>query len=451
MQRLAIGWLGWTLSHSNLWVGLIAFAGLAPVLFLSPAFGVLVDRSDVRRASILVNGILMLLAAVLAVLVWTGGLTKELLLLLSLLVGTVSAAYTPVRLSLVAALVPRELMPSAVAATSIVFNLSRLIGPAVGGIVLASASAAWAFAINAVSFVPLMASLFVVKLAKADDRGEARHFLNELRAGFAHAGESLFLLWQLLITASLACLGRSALEVLPVYTTGFYGEGAQGLAALATAAAAGAIAASLACSQVELTTPQLQTATILLALLCGLCLLILPASRELWFGLAIFAMIGFAGTSGSIFSQTLVQVEVGNAFRARVTSPVGDGDLRRRRVRQPAARRAFRGAGGRDRDAGRRRAVAGRAAARLALQPRPPVAPRPPPSRRRRTSSRAAPSPRRTRCGRSAGRAAARERGGRFSSAASQISSSTNTSSSRSSTDATKATLGQHSATSSTV
>ncbi|HWO85915.1 MAG TPA: MFS transporter, partial [Stellaceae bacterium] len=122
MQRVAVGWLAWTLTHSGAWLGIISMAEFFPVVFLSPLAGALADRRD-RVGIIRVTQIAgSIEATLLAVLVYTGAITIELLFALTLLLGVFNAVAQPSRLALIPTLVDRAALPSALAINAIIFN-----------------------------------------------------------------------------------------------------------------------------------------------------------------------------------------------------------------------------------------------------------------------------------------------------------------------------------------
>jgi MFS family permease len=326
VQRLAVGWLAWELSHSEIWVGLIAFSLFAPILFFSPLFGVLVDRLEPLRTASIINGIMAAWAALLATLSFTGALDIQLLFLVSLSIGLTSAAYAPIRLSIIPSLVPRELMASAIGISAMIFNASRLIGPAIAGAVLLTLPIAAAFLINAISYLPLMYALAKVPPRPTGPRAH-QPFFRQLAEGFAYAGANRFIRLQLLLTAWGALFGRSILEVLPVYADRFYHAGTKGLALLSAAAGAGALLAAFLTSRLILDSRQLQLGSILLGALSAVALLILPMGTGLWLGLPCIAIIGFGSTGAAVLSQTLVQTEVDDAVRGRVSSLWGMASL----------------------------------------------------------------------------------------------------------------------------
>lgn len=326
VQRLALGWLAWQLSRSELWVGIIAFSLLGPVLFFSALFGVLVDRLEPLRTATIVNGLMAAWATLLAILSIAGLLDIWLLFFVSVGIGMTSAAYSPIRLSIIPSIVPRELLASAIGISSMIFNASRLIGPAIAGAVLVTLPIAAAFAINAVSYVPL---IYALALVPARVRAPQVHepFFTQLAEGFAHAGANQYIRLQLLLSAWGALFGRSILEVLPVYADRFYAAGATGLAVLSAAAGGGALLAAYLTSRLILDTRQLQRGSILLLLINCLALLALPFWPDLWVGLTCIAIIGFGSTGSAVLSQTLVQIEVDDRMRGRVSSLWGMANL----------------------------------------------------------------------------------------------------------------------------
>ena len=136
IQRVAIGWLAWELTGSKAWLGLLALAELMPVVIFGPVFGVWADRLDQKTVAFVTNGINILLCALLALLTALGAMHIYTLWLITALLGCVSSAFQPVRLSLIPSLVPRELLSEAVAAQSIVFNVSRFLGTAIALIIV---------------------------------------------------------------------------------------------------------------------------------------------------------------------------------------------------------------------------------------------------------------------------------------------------------------------------
>src|SRR5947207_9818601 len=159
LERVAIGWLTWTLTHSGAWLGLISLADFLPVFFLAPFAGVLADRRDRVWTIRISQWIGCAQASLLAILVVNDGMTIEILFALVLMLGIASGVAQPSRLALIPTLVDRDSLASALAINSVIFNLARFIGPAMAGIVIAELGIAAAFAANAVSYIAFQISL----------------------------------------------------------------------------------------------------------------------------------------------------------------------------------------------------------------------------------------------------------------------------------------------------
>ena len=170
IYRVALGWYAWQLSGSELWVGIVAFTQFAPAVVFGPIFGVLADRFDRRAASILINSMSIINMLLLGLLTYLGSVDIIVLTLLSLMQGILDGAHMPVRMSIVPNLVSKNQLQSAIALTSISFNLSRFIGPAIAGIIIAKLGVATAFTINGISYIAFIISMVVIRLVPSADR-----------------------------------------------------------------------------------------------------------------------------------------------------------------------------------------------------------------------------------------------------------------------------------------
>lgn len=159
LQTVAASWLMLELTGSPLWVGLMAASSTLPLLFLALPAGALADLFDRRRILIVSQSLMGSAAVSMAVLAFVDAVTPGLLLALGLLLGVGLALNLPAWQALVPDLVPRGLVASAVALNSVSFNVARAVGPALGGVIVATAGAGPAFAVNAVSYLGIIAVL----------------------------------------------------------------------------------------------------------------------------------------------------------------------------------------------------------------------------------------------------------------------------------------------------
>lgn len=164
MQTMALGWLSLQLSDSAFVVGLVASVGALPIVLFSMHAGALVDRADKLRVVRVTQTVLLVQATVLWLVTWTGHVTIPLLLVLSFVQGLASAVEVPARQSMIIQLVGREDLQPAIALNSSGFNLARIVGPAIGGLVIHRYGIAWCFGLNALSFVAVLWGLFQIHL-----------------------------------------------------------------------------------------------------------------------------------------------------------------------------------------------------------------------------------------------------------------------------------------------
>ena len=231
MYRVALGWYAWELSHSELWIGIVAATQFAPAVIFGPIFGVLADRFDRRAASMLINSISVLNMLVLGLLTSLGYMDIRVLALLSLMQGILDGAHAPVRMSVVPNLVNRAQLQSAIAIGSVSFNLSRFIGPAIAGFVIAVSGVAATFVINGLSYLAFIAALAVVTLNPSVRSAEPRkHPWQELKDGARYVLRHGTIRGLLVIAALVAVFCRGALEMLPAFADEVYRGGAAALA-----------------------------------------------------------------------------------------------------------------------------------------------------------------------------------------------------------------------------
>ena len=170
MQRLAVGWLTWELTHSPAWLGIIAFADLFPAVVLSPLAGALIDRVDPMRPMILSQAVFLAQALILAVLSFAGLLTIESLLALAIVLGLTHPFNTASRHTILPSLVPREDLSAAIAINSSLYNVARFIGPAAAGAVIVTGGVTWAFACNVLGYLVFLLALFRMDVAPPERR-----------------------------------------------------------------------------------------------------------------------------------------------------------------------------------------------------------------------------------------------------------------------------------------
>ena len=164
MQNVAQAWLVYRLTGSSVLLGLVSFAGQIPVFLMAPVGGIVADRFRRRRVVIATQAISMLLALTLAALTLTGIVRIWHIFVLSALLGIVNAFDIPARQAFLVEMVGREHLINAIALNSSMFNASRVIGPAVAGILVASIGEGWCFFANGASYIAVIVGLWLMKV-----------------------------------------------------------------------------------------------------------------------------------------------------------------------------------------------------------------------------------------------------------------------------------------------
>ena len=236
MQKVAVDWLAWELTHSALWVGALAFCNLAPAILISPFAGAVSDRMDRVRLTTAAQLLTAAHAATLAALTLTGLVRIEYIAVLEVFLGTVQAFAQPARQSLVPGIVGRADLPGAVALNSLCYNLARSIGPGIGGAIVFWFGVAPAMLANCAAYVFASATMRALRLDPAHRRGHAPtgSVWREARDGFVYVARHPGMGPLFLFAASIGVLTRGVQEMLPPYV-GLFGRGPEGLATLSSA------------------------------------------------------------------------------------------------------------------------------------------------------------------------------------------------------------------------
>jgi MFS family permease len=316
---VAVGWLAWELTGSEVWLGLIALAEFLPTILFGPFFGVWADRLNRKMVAYIANVLSIALSTLLFALTATGLIDIYLLWVITAFVGIVSSAFQPVRMSLIPSLVPRELLSEAVAAQSIVFNVSRFMGPALAGVAIATMGLASAFALNAISYLAMIAALLLIELRTKRSGGTKSHFFAELRDGIVYTIQHAAIRQQLLIVALSALFGRGVIVMLPAFAGTVFGGGSGTLATLTSVSGAGAVVAGICLTRLGAGMRLLRW-TVLATVVTGLLMVGLGVTQSYAAGIALVAALGFALTLVGIGSQMLIQTRVAEEMRGRVLS-----------------------------------------------------------------------------------------------------------------------------------
>jgi MFS family permease len=320
MQTTAQGWLVLQLTRSPLAIGLVTTFQFLPSLLLSLFGGAIADRVPKYRLILLTQSLAFVQAVIFTALVATGTIQLWHVYLLALGLGLINALDTPARQSFVVELVGRASLSNAVALNSLLFNTARIVGPGVAGVLIAQIGMAPAFAVNAVSFVAVIASLLMMRPGEFHAQPSAvrgMSVLAEIREGLAYTWRTPQVLLIMIVMAFVGTFGYNFNVVLPLLSGFVLHTDAAGFGALSAALGAGSLVGALTTAYAkQVTQRRLLAGAAGFSVLLGLTAL----SPVLGATLVLLAALGFAGILFTTSANTLLQLTVPDALRGRVLS-----------------------------------------------------------------------------------------------------------------------------------
>jgi MFS family permease len=317
MQIIAQAWVVYQIGHSELTLGLVAFASAIPILVVSPWGGVIVDRISRRNLLIMTQTGAMLLAFILAVLTFSGIVKEWHVILLAALLGVVNAFDAPARQAFVPEMVGKEDLPNAIALNSIMFNSARVIGPAFAGLLLAIIGAAWCFTLNGISFLAVILGLWLMKLPQHQAKHNPASSWQQLVSGLQYTARNRELSALILLSLVFSVFGISYATVLPAFVEKVLHQGAMAYGWVNAASGLGAVSGAflLAHRISHGRRGQLLVLTNIafpLILIAFSFVTLYPVSLILAYGLGVGFMVQFTTIN------TLLQTRVDDEFRGRV-------------------------------------------------------------------------------------------------------------------------------------
>jgi MFS family permease len=321
MTRIATSWLVYRLTGSAWMLGVISFLGLVPTFLLGPFAGVWVDRWSRHRTLVWTQVFSMLQSFALAVLAFSGHIAIWHIALLSVLQGVINAFDTPARQAFLIEMVEdRAILSNAIALNSTMLNAARLLGPAIGGLVIAAAGEAWCFTIDGISYGAVILSLLLMRVAAAAPRRrDEENLWRELAEGFSYVSASVPIRSILGLLAIVSLVGMPYSVLLPIFARQTFHGGAHTLGLLMGSTGVGALIAAVTMAA-RRSIIGLGRRIGFAALLFGAAILVFGLSRNLALSVAMLLTAGFAMMQFSASCNTILQTIAEPAKRGRVMS-----------------------------------------------------------------------------------------------------------------------------------
>jgi MFS family permease len=317
MQSIAEAWLVYRLTGSSLLLGSVGFASQIPVFLVAPIGGIVADRYDRRRIVIGTQIASMLLASTLAFLVLSHQVRVWHIFVLAALLGVVNAFDIPGRQAFLVDMVGKEDLMNAIALNSSMFNGARIIGPAIGGILVARIGEGWCFFSNAVSYIAVITGLVMMQVPRREYVAPPGSHLSHIIEGFRFARQTGPIRALLMLLGLVSLVAMPYAILMPVFADKVLHGGARGLGILMGATGVGALLGALTLAS----RTGVRGLGRWVAISCGgfgLFLALFSFSRHFWLSTALLIPVGFCMMLQMSSSNTLIQSMVPDHLRGRV-------------------------------------------------------------------------------------------------------------------------------------
>jgi MFS family permease len=315
MQDTALPWLILSLTHSPVYVGALVFARFAPFMVFGLFSGVLADRFDNRRVVMITQACSMLVAASLAALAFAGVEAVWPYFVLAFCGGAALVFDAPNRHALTFQLVGRDELPNAIALNSSLFNAGRVVGPAVGGVLIAAFGPGWCFAINSLSFLAVLAALALMRVSELFPVARSAKAAGAVREGLRYVWRTPMVLAVIAITAVVGGLGFNFRVILPVLSSETLHASAAVFGALFAAFGVGALLGALASAALARASWK---AVVAASVGFNTMLILLAPVRNTALAAVLLLCVGFCFSVWTSNSQSILQLTTPDAFRGRV-------------------------------------------------------------------------------------------------------------------------------------
>ena len=319
MQTAAQSWLVLTITDSPFLLGLLGVAQFTPVLLFSLPAGVFVDRFPKRSIVLLTQTISMILALILAILVFTDSVQYWHIFLLALGLGMVKTLDIPARQSFMIELVGRDVVLNAVALNSTVMNLGRVVGPAVAGVVMALVGAGWCFLVNGVTFLAVIFGLLKIDVEPVIKKRPKGTVIPDIKEGLVYLFSKPILTTTTLILAIVSTFGMNYSVLIPVFARNQLGLDAQGYGLLMSALGVGSMLGALIVASSSSRGPN-RVRLFVVPFITSSLFMIMAFNRSYAFSALLIGLMGFANIFFTTTANSLMQINSDDEFRGRVMS-----------------------------------------------------------------------------------------------------------------------------------
>lgn len=320
MQNIAQPWLAYTLTKSPLLLSLVGTVQFTPILMFSLFSGVIIDKLSKKRILLFTQSASLIITLILAMLVWTGHIKYWHILIMSAALGVVNTFDMPTRQSFVIELVGKEDLMNAIALNSMVFNMARIIGPALAGIVMGYAGISVCFFVNSISFAAVVISLTFIKPVSVQSKPKNNSkIIDEIKDGIKYIYHHNILLDSLLVIAIVGTFAPNFNVLVPVFANEILKQHEAGFGLLMSFMGLGSFLGAMFIATLSKSGPK-KFVMYIVPLIVG-ALLIATGYTNIYLITGIFlAVTGFFFIFFSSNANSTLQINTSNEYRGRVMS-----------------------------------------------------------------------------------------------------------------------------------
>lgn len=320
MQNIAQPWLAYTLTKSPFLLSLIGILQFTPMLIFSLFAGVIIDKFSKKKILLLTQSASLIITLILAILVWQGTIQYWHILIMSVLLGIVNSIDMPTRQSMVIELVGKEDLMNAIALNSMVFNIARIIGPALAGLVMGYAGMAICFFVNSISFGAVVISLLFIKLHPVERKPKKNsNVLEEIKDGLKYIYHKDILLYTILIMAIVGTFAPNFNVLVPVFAEQILNQNEAGFGILMSFMGVGSFLGSMFIATSSKKGPK-KFIIFIAPLIVGFFLIVIGFTNVFLVTGIFLAITGFFFITFSSSANSTLQLNSSNEYRGRVMS-----------------------------------------------------------------------------------------------------------------------------------
>jgi len=319
MQNMAMQWLALKLTNSALLLSIVTAIEQVPVMILSLFAGAILDRKQKKRVILLTQSLLLTFAFLLFLITYTHVVRYWHLVVLALMRGLVTTFDNPARQSYMITLVGKDDLPNAVGLNSMIFNLARIIGPAVASLVISTAGIEMCFLANAISFVPVIVGVFLIDARESQKEENGKSVFTEVIEGLKYVYTNKVLLRTISLVLIMGTFILNFNVLIPVYAKLALGRNETGFGLLMSSMGIGSLTGAFltAIRRKENINLNLLFKFILFV---SIVYILLGLNKSYTVACILFVLVGLLAISFNTSANALLQLLSGDDFRARVLS-----------------------------------------------------------------------------------------------------------------------------------